>query len=329
MSEDLKPYTCYFAECPDQNCFFDTFEAWRVHVTSGHRVQRGWICIGCKEPVSFDVEDQFYEHFKRSHEDITAKTGWKMILTACQRHEKPNLKICPVCSIDESTWALQKAAEGPEFDPGATTFLRHIGKCMHNLALRVLPSRDTVSDTKLHSDAPGTDSDSSRSSLSEISLPTKREGTYEQVTEHLNIDSLPRQSSGYEKSDRWVTTVKHMHFVACASESLRALKGKTLDPAEGHFTPDIASTTHLEGSNTIPANPSTPTVQHGEPKQLPGRDLYLLSLDGGGVRGLSSLCTSILLRTPAMVTDVFQSYLSPSCMQSTPNTLPNPAITST
>jgi hypothetical protein len=55
----------------------------------------------------------------------------------------PSLARCPVCSISESDWEYWKKTDS-EFECGVKSFLEHIGSCIHDFSLRVLPDPEPV-----------------------------------------------------------------------------------------------------------------------------------------------------------------------------------------
>ncbi|KID72031.1 transcription factor Zn, C2H2, partial [Metarhizium brunneum ARSEF 3297] len=170
VSEDLEPYTCFLPDCPQDNRFFNTFKAWKTNVFSDHQVCRGWTCFFCQEPRNFAQESAFSAHVKAFHHDAVSEEYLGDLSTACQIMDEPTLDMCPVCSMHEAAWTIKKA-ECTHFDPGTDSFLDHIGKCMHDFALRALPSTELDGLVDESSAAPtGAAYLDSRSSLSSVSL---------------------------------------------------------------------------------------------------------------------------------------------------------------
>jgi hypothetical protein len=170
VSDDLKPYTCYFPGCPLDNCFFDVFDSWEAHALSGHEVLKGWMCLFCDATDLITREEDFKEHIKSTHRDERAEIPLGHLLTACRVHEEPDLETCPVCSIDAKTWGMRKTRD-VEFDLESPSFLRHIGKCMHDFTLLALPSTGLDGSDNEFSEVPaGVSHFDTRSSLSSVSL---------------------------------------------------------------------------------------------------------------------------------------------------------------
>ncbi|KAF5124291.1 hypothetical protein E5D57_012221 [Metarhizium anisopliae] len=170
VSEDLGPYTCYLPDCPQDNRFFNTFKAWKTHVFSDHQVCRGWTCFFCQEPRNFAQESAFSAHVKEFHQDAVSEAYLGDLSTACEIIDEPTLDMCPVCSMHEAAWTMKKA-ECTHFEPGTDSFLNHIGKCMHDFALRALPSTELDGSVEESGAAPTSAAYlDSRSSLSSAGL---------------------------------------------------------------------------------------------------------------------------------------------------------------
>jgi len=138
-SEDLQPYTCYLAECPQSHPFFNTFDAWEAHVlTEDHQLFEGWTCLFCEFSSKPDEESIFLHHIKDNHVGAIAEESLPDFANMCRRYTTPALDRCPVCSTDKDNWKVAKE-RNRQFDRGVMSFLAHIGQCMHDFALRVLP----------------------------------------------------------------------------------------------------------------------------------------------------------------------------------------------
>ena len=196
----------------------------------------GWACIICQTRVIFnpektfsDQEKTFSDHIQSKHGDIVAEKHWRQLLIASQLYDEPDLKKCPVCSIDETAWISQKAGH-INFDPGTTSFLEHVGKCMHDLALRVMPSREPDGALKDASGGlTGISHISTRSSLDSVSLIISVGDT------QLDLQKLPSQLIDNEKKVKdWQSTMESVQSNIVSSKTLSGLQGPTIDVVDGH-----------------------------------------------------------------------------------------------
>ena len=141
-SEDLQPYTCYLSDCPRNHPFFNTFDDWKAHVLSkSHQNFEGWTCLICQFTAGTSQETVFLKHLEHKHSDSVAKKSREKFATMCRKWTAPALDQCPVCSIHEKDWKIQKEVDS-EFELNVTTFLEHIGQCLHYFAIKVLPDTE-------------------------------------------------------------------------------------------------------------------------------------------------------------------------------------------
>ncbi|KIW21360.1 hypothetical protein PV08_01940 [Exophiala spinifera] len=141
-SEDLQPYTCYLPICPQDHPFFSTFGAWKAHVTSNeHRQFEGWTCLLCNFSSKPTEESAFLDHIRDDHANAIAEEAMIDFATMCRRYNVPTLDRCPVCSTLEKDWGVRKSKDR-NFDRDATSFLEHLGQCLHSFSLRVLPETE-------------------------------------------------------------------------------------------------------------------------------------------------------------------------------------------
>jgi hypothetical protein len=141
-SNDLQPYTCYLPNCPKDHPFFNTFDAWKVHVLSNdHQQFEGWTCLFCRFSSKPTEESTCLDHIQNNHSDALTKESMTNFVTMCRRYTTPTLDRCPVCSTYKNDWRLRKDGD-PKFEPRVKSFLEHIGQCMHYFALRVLPETE-------------------------------------------------------------------------------------------------------------------------------------------------------------------------------------------
>ncbi|KAH7077364.1 hypothetical protein FB567DRAFT_148733 [Paraphoma chrysanthemicola] len=232
VSEDLMPYTCYLAGCPNNNCFFDSFKAWEGHVSSGHRYFNGWKCTICQTASNLFEEQALRKHLQESHKDVVAEDYVDRFLKASQVFDRPDLSKCPVCSINEVTWNAQKFQDA-DFDQGIVSFLKHIGKCMHDFALKILPSHEPEGTNNMMSNAiTGISFLDSRSSLSSASLIIEKSTTH-QKDGKLNLKSTRPPLNITESVTKWLRIVDHYNFIPTSRKTLYSLDGLPIDIAEG------------------------------------------------------------------------------------------------
>ncbi|KIW22420.1 uncharacterized protein PV07_12307 [Cladophialophora immunda] len=142
LSEDLQPYTCYVPNCPQNHPFFNTFGAWKMHVLSkDHQQPVGWTCLFCPFSSNPGEDRTFLDHVQSSHSDAVTKESLTGFVHMCRRNATPTLDRCPVCSICDKDWQLQKDRD-VQFEPQTKSFLEHLGQCIHGFALRSLPETE-------------------------------------------------------------------------------------------------------------------------------------------------------------------------------------------
>jgi nucleoside phosphorylase len=170
VSNDLRPYTCYLLNCTEVQPLFGTFHAWETHISSGHGSLPKWECILC-DPVSrFANKISFTEHSRQQHHEELEGENIDDFMDTCEVLDGPTLKECPICSIHEDAW-LRKRVSERQFDMQNSTFIEHIGTCMHDFSLLSLPSRSDEEAEKGRSSAPtGASNLDSRSSLSSLAF---------------------------------------------------------------------------------------------------------------------------------------------------------------
>ncbi|KAI9774752.1 MAG: hypothetical protein M1839_001619 [Geoglossum umbratile] len=207
VSEDLQPYTCYLPDCPQDHTLFDTFQAWKTHVFSHHQVSKGWTCFFCQDPCDFPKEHIFKEHITTLHPDAVAEEDLSDLSFACRVDDAPTLDRCPVCSMYDGEWKAQKAKD-THFEPSNNSFLDHIGKCMHDFALRSLPFPKVSGLEKMPSTAP-----TGVSSLSSLSgsLTISTSGKHREGLTKANLLAAFEQS-GPEKVQVWFESIKDISF---------------------------------------------------------------------------------------------------------------------
>lgn len=206
VSDDLRPYTCYLPRCPEVQTLFATFQAWKIHVFSGHKSLPKWECMLCDPADIFSDKDSFTKHAQLCHSDELEGESVDDLVEACEFVEEPILDKCPICSIHEDTW-LKKRASDQHFDLRNSTFIEHIGACIHEFSLLALPTSAIEDAVKERSAAPtGASNLDSRSSLSSLTFSDRGQdypGFGEVDKSHLDkLELLPR-----ERINSWFTNL--------------------------------------------------------------------------------------------------------------------------
>lgn len=108
------------------------------------------------------------------------------LVLSSQQQRSPTLDKCPVCSLLELTWRNAKANDS-EYEVSASSFLEHIGGCLHTFSLRALPTPEQDDDDAISSGA-----FAARSNTSDLS---------EIITDTLSEEQEPSGSSGLTEAD--------------------------------------------------------------------------------------------------------------------------------
>jgi hypothetical protein len=208
------------------------------------------------------------EHIHTTHSKDIASKSLENFVSICRRFTAPLLDRCPVCSTSEENWNVRKKGD-LDSERGVRSFLEHIGSCMHDFSLRILPDSDPIKH------------DGSGQSLNSVSFIQDRSwpSGYLHVSHHTDADltevflnQFPERirydrALDYEGMQNWVESTANMNNPDSPEES------RSLNPATEYSTPD-----------TIPsASPESHELGMGN------TELRLLAIDGGGVHGLSAL----------------------------------------
>jgi hypothetical protein len=129
---------------PQDNPLFSTFDEWEVHVQSKDYKQfRGWTCLLCKISPRPNDEHTLLQHVQKEHPKAVTKESLANFVNMCRRSKALALEWCLVCSTKDVDWKMQKDID-VTFEPHIRSFLEHVGQCMHNFALRVLPDPEPI-----------------------------------------------------------------------------------------------------------------------------------------------------------------------------------------
>ena len=237
VSDDLRPYTCFLPDCTEMQPLFGTFQEWETHVLSGHRSLSAWECIFC-DPVSlFTDKILFTKHAQLQHNDELQGENFDDFISTCEILDKPTFTKCPICSIHEDAW-LRRRVSDQHFDLQNSTFLEHIGVCMHQFSLLALPARPDEDEEGQRSSAlTGASNLDSRSSLSSLifsDLEQDRPGFSN--TEKSYVDMLKPVPFNEHKIEDWRAGVE---------STITAPADKTSTTSTDRFNSFFPSADHL------------------------------------------------------------------------------------
>jgi len=131
--EDLQPYICTAADCPDILTTFASRKEWSNHEFSKHRCKTSYRCHSCSE--DFASRNDCLDHYASVHAVTDMRHTLAMLAAATTTVADPIAKQkCPLCG--EAGWASQRK------------FVTHVGRHMEDVALSSLP-REIDSDDSL------------------------------------------------------------------------------------------------------------------------------------------------------------------------------------
>ncbi|KAI1286604.1 hypothetical protein F5Y03DRAFT_389388 [Xylaria venustula] len=132
LTEDLRPYTCPFLECPRPEDLYISRAAWRDHIFGTHGAGEYWECLPCagtRTPNRFPSVEEFITHNRTKHRDTISEDQISDLQDSCRKIAPPEISQCPLCPWPQD--------ENPE--PDASTTLEHIANCIHEFSLHALP----------------------------------------------------------------------------------------------------------------------------------------------------------------------------------------------
>lgn len=129
LAEDIQPYTCISASCPNPDVLYVTRQAWESHLREDHGSADVWMCFACLERTEFENEGDFVAHTLQEHHDTISKDQVHALTSACKRPNTATITSCPLCN-----WP---SAEDGEISREA--LLDHIAEHVHAFSLRALP----------------------------------------------------------------------------------------------------------------------------------------------------------------------------------------------
>ncbi|KAF4470198.1 kinesin [Fusarium albosuccineum] len=303
IAQDLSPYSCVYDDCANPQELYATKDEWTKHMANHHSSQR-WVCDECtfrrdldQEPI-FDNEKDWKAHMSAFHQDELSDSQLSL-LVSLRKRQFTNLARCPLCN---------RAAGLVRPDDAG-----HIADHLHAWALRALPYGPNTenNDSSDFMAVRGSDrSFSSFSSLSRVPEPLERDPRIrealkqELVCSRDKVSGLPRWlSSDIENSidaliremRQWISSahpdvqneiiLQHLTTI----NQLLFLIPTQVTPSTSVIWPqrDIESSLRnnirvaLKSISDMSVETSHPSVNDSA--------LSLLSLDGGGLWGLSTL----------------------------------------
>ncbi|RYN79041.1 hypothetical protein AA0117_g4103 [Alternaria alternata] len=143
--EDLEPYTCLFAGCPDDLKLFEDKATWKAHL-QGHQTR--WRCTSKAHSATlFTSKQDYFEHMRDQHAKSFTDSQLPVL---ANRSKVPTTMIfsqCPLCSyiptendIGDSTGASQMQKDRSISE----RIVRHLAAHLEFLAVKALPWQDEV-----------------------------------------------------------------------------------------------------------------------------------------------------------------------------------------
>ncbi|KAF5009795.1 hypothetical protein FDECE_4002 [Fusarium decemcellulare] len=296
IAQDLGPYSCIYEDCPDPHHFYTTKEEWMKHMSNLHS-SPCWVCDECifrddvEEPV-FDNEQDWEEHISTTHKDEFSNSQ-ATLLASLSKRQLTNLARCPLCKRGARLVR-------PDVDT-------HTANHLHSWALRALPydSRAEIDDLSDFMAVRGSEHSSlSLSSLGHLSdqlednlRPIEREierlrdrnstlsGCFFTSVEdeiHAFLVEVEQWISSTHTAPQNETLLRHLEAI---NQNLNQISPITPGSVVRHRR-------HVEHSlrNKIQAALAYTETSGKAPEVVVNEArIRLLSLDGSGVRGLSTL----------------------------------------
>ncbi|KAK0344855.1 hypothetical protein LTR02_007207 [Friedmanniomyces endolithicus] len=269
IARDLYPYTCPVVGCAAEDVLFAKQRDWRSHLSEQHRVVSHWACSICGDGVQHFNQHAFGEHVRVAHSALDPQ--YLATLVDMSQREVVDLpSLCPVCSLALAT--------------DTSEAMGHLAACIHSFSLLALPWNDGVTE------APSTHASERsvriRQWLAELTdegsaQPPESMQVYPPAclfNPALGLASAPLLPDDHYFDSTWGSSVVQSSRSKLESDDVRSA------------TPSLEI--------TAPAAPNSPV-----PRSVLG-DLdefgwyynvddpwwpCILALDGGGVRGYSSL----------------------------------------
>lgn len=252
LTEDILPHTCIKADCPAEHvAMFTSHEALEHHVRHEH--PSTWECHLCDAGgETFHTMDAITGHFSQNHANISADDFFSTVISSSGQSWL-GVQSCPLCK----SFSSQDTAE----------LDGHVLEHMHDFSLRSLP-----------------------------------------WPEH-SIPDLPGHVGTFNPDDPWIATwidALELDKAASRPPQLQLSHEFDLSPSSypealsshapiglGYFAENDYFADIKEGASARPQTDHSlstqPWASSGDPNPFDQSGLCLLSLDGGGIRGLSTL----------------------------------------
>jgi hypothetical protein len=134
----------------------------------------------------FAHAESLKHHITEHHSGQFLEEKLRDLVLSSQQQKNPTLDKCPVCSLHELTWRSAKTNDS-SYEMNTSSFLEHIGGCLHTFSLRALPVPEQDDDDAISSGA-----FAARSSISDLS---------EIITDTLSAEQEPSGNSGLTEAD--------------------------------------------------------------------------------------------------------------------------------
>lgn len=266
------PYICPVEDCDVPNSSYGSIEEWTSHLYRNHSQTEYWRCPACNERTR--TSNDFVHHVRQNHGDIVASDLLDDFAESCKQSELVPL-TCPICG-DNSDCTLDL-----------------IGEHTHKFFLSSLPS--------LSINLPSIEQrPETASPLMENVFPRARR-LYRLPSIALPSHPLPSMPR-HEPSSMWSTYPHNLESAGMPREfiptspimsSSQPLADISKESHDSAYRTDNISFTDLPGAKTLSEARSeteprlSSTIENESSKwKSPAR---ILCLDGGGVRGLSTL----------------------------------------
>ncbi|KAH7191838.1 uncharacterized protein B0J16DRAFT_393889 [Fusarium flagelliforme] len=119
LSEDVRPYTCVFDNCPTPNVYYSSREMLERHFRHDHTPV--WQCPECKAEQIFTTMTAMIDHLQASHTFTTELSD----ISPSSMLTRMGINACPLCNT-----------MGP---PDSPALIDHVLEHVHDFSLRSLP----------------------------------------------------------------------------------------------------------------------------------------------------------------------------------------------
>ncbi|KAK0365233.1 hypothetical protein LTR91_012604 [Friedmanniomyces endolithicus] len=132
VARDLYPYTCPVVGCAAEDVLFAKQRDWRSHLSEQHRVVSHWACSICGDGLQYFNQHAFGEHVRVAHSASVIQQYLAAFVSMSQREVVDLPALCPVCSLALAT--------------DTSEAMDHLAACIHSFSLLALPWNDGVTE---------------------------------------------------------------------------------------------------------------------------------------------------------------------------------------